>query len=160
MESRLDAASGPGGWGCGPMASGAVFSHAMAMRTSTRHFADLAASAHQLQRAAGFFQHHASARDSVQNLPAALAHVEEALDRLSTGMTLAAHAVEDWSDAGTEGEAARDAHELRWHLFHLASRLKGGQERCVEPRRLARTLLEHERADGELPTATASTAAV
>ena len=128
------------------MASDVVFSHAMAMRTSARHFADLAASAHQLQRAAGFFQQHASARDSVANLPVALAHVEEALDRLSAGMTIAAHAV--------EGDPAPDASALRWHLFHLASRLKGSQESCVEPRRLSRTLLARERADGGAPSAT------
>lgn len=114
------------------------------MKTSALDLADIAASAHHLQRAAGHFQQHASAEDTVANLPVALAHLEEALDRLATGVTMAAHAVEAWppgppSPAGAE--ESPDARALRWHLFHLASRLRGTQESCVEPRRWARTLL-------------------
>jgi hypothetical protein len=131
------------------------------MKTSARHCADLAASAHQLQRAAGFFQQHASARDTVANLPVALAHVEEALDRLATGMTIAAHAVEEWPPyAGPERdvEESPGAHALRWHLFHLARRLRGAQDSCVDPRRMARTLLEHARTAHTADGKTASTA--
>jgi len=130
------------------------------MKTSARHFADIAASAHQLQRAAGFIQQHASADDAVSNLPVALAHVEEALDRLAAGMTIAAHAVEAWppySGAERQVEESPEAQALRWHLFHLASRLKGTQESCVEPRRFARTLLDQGlqqlAADGKAPSA-------
>lgn len=126
------------------MAPGATRAHAAVMKTSTSQCTDLATSAHQLQRAAGFFQQHASAEDAVPNLPVALAHVEEALDRLATGMMIAAHAVEAWTpDGGGERpvEETEEARALRWHLFHLASRLKGTQQSCVEPRRFARTLL-------------------
>ena len=142
------------------MAAGAGGPHAATMKISARHFTDIAASAHQLQRAAGFIQQHASADDAVANLPVALAHVEEALDRLATGMTIAAHAVEAWppySGAERQAEENPEARALRWHLFHLASRLKGTQESCVEPRRFARTLLDQESqqpaADGEAPSA-------
>lgn len=114
------------------------------MKPSAPQFADIAASAHQLQRAAGYFQQHASAEDTVSNLPVALAHLEEALDRLATGVTMTAHAVEAWPPrppASAGVEEAPEVRALRWHLFHLASRLKGTQESCVEPRRWARTLL-------------------
>jgi hypothetical protein len=46
----------------------------------------LADSAHELQRAAGHVQQHAAASDQVPALGATLAHIEEALDRLSVGM--------------------------------------------------------------------------
>ena len=53
-------------------------------------FAD---SAQQLQRTAGWFQQRASDSDAVTVLPAALAHMEAALDHLSTAMVKAAQAV-------------------------------------------------------------------
>ena len=112
------------------------------MKTTAPSFADLAASAHQLQRAAGHFQQHASTEDTVANLPVALAHLEEALDRLANGVRGHRHAVEAWPPPSEEDvEESPEARALRWHLFHLASRLRGTQESCVEPRRWARTLL-------------------
>jgi hypothetical protein len=111
--------------------------HGVGMPLFTSQYTDVAASAHQLQRAAGHFQRTASSEDTVANLPVALAHIEEALDRLATGVTMAAQAVE-------EPDASPEARALQWHLFHLASRLRGAQETCVGPRRWARTfLLEH-----------------
>ena len=46
----------------------------------------LADRAHELQRAARHAQKHAAASDHVPELGAALAHIEEALDRLSVAM--------------------------------------------------------------------------
>jgi hypothetical protein len=67
---------------------------------------NIAESAHELQRAAGWFQKRASDPGAVAALPAALAHVEEALDRLATAMVKAAQAVEDVADdSGAEGGA-------------------------------------------------------
>src|SRR3954471_20489438 len=110
----------PPEWGCGPMAGDVAGSHPGAMKTSAPHVTDLAASAHQLQRAAGRFQQQASTHNAVADLPIALAHVEEALDRLATGITIAAHAVEAWppSLSDPEVEETPEARALRWHLFH------------------------------------------
>ena len=103
-----------------------------------------ATGAYQVQRAAGDVLRDASAPDAVPTLPVALAHLEEALDRLSTSMVLAAQAVEDWPGAA-ETDAptlSSDARALRWHLYHLATRLRGAEGACPDARRWARQLLD------------------
>ena len=56
----------------------------------------LAASAHQLQRAAGAVQTQAANPDAVPAHELALAHVEETVDRLAVAMEQMANAVADW----------------------------------------------------------------
>jgi hypothetical protein len=129
------------------MAGPEATAHGEQMPLLLRKRPELAASAHQMQRAAGEVLRDTSAPDAVPALPAALAHLEEALDRLSTSMVKAAQAVEEWPD-GAEGDAAAlssDARALRWHLFHLATRLQGAEDACPEARRWARRLLDAER---------------
>ena len=53
----------------------------------------LKAGAHELQQAAGKVLKHACAAEDPQTLGVALAHIEEALDRLSVAMLQAANAV-------------------------------------------------------------------
>jgi hypothetical protein len=105
---------------------------------------ELAATAYQLQRAAGDVVRDASAPGAVEALPVALAHVEEALDRLSTSMVKAAQAVEEWPDAaeGGTGTLSSDARALRWHLLHLATRVRGAQDACPDARRWARKVVD------------------
>jgi hypothetical protein len=116
-----------------------------AMIRSTRQHRDIAASAHQLQRTAGYMQQNASEPDAVPALPTALAHLEEALERLSTGAVKAAQAVEDWAletDPSADADAlSPEARALRWHLFHLAARLRSAGDACPDTRRWARDLL-------------------
>ncbi len=112
---------------------------------------DIASSAHQLQRAAGHVQQRASGPGAVTALPAALAHLEEALERLATGAIRSAQAVEDWESepgATLDGEAlSPPARALRWHLFHLSARLRGAQDACPDARRWARELLREPGVD-------------
>jgi hypothetical protein len=105
---------------------------------------DLADSAHELQRAAGHLQRNASRPDTVEVLPTALAHLEEALERLATAASVAAGAVEEHeapdaraADPDVLSPAAR---ALRWHLAHLAARLRAAGEACPDTRRWAREL--------------------
>ena len=115
------------------------------MLPSLQSHHDIADSAHQLQRVAGALQQRASNRDTVPALPSALAHLEEALDRLATSMVKTAQTVEEWTqDAEAELDSGADspgARALRWHLFHIASRLRGAHDAFPEARRWARTLL-------------------
>ena len=115
------------------------------MHVSLQRGHDIADSAHQLQRAAGAVQQRASSQDAVPALPSALAHLEEALDRLATSMVKTAQAVEDWAggaDADLDrDELSPDARALRWHLFHIAARLRGAEAACPDARRWARELL-------------------
>ena len=106
-----------------------------------RHQDDIATGAHQLQRAAGRIQQLASEPGAVTALPAALAHLEEALERLATGSLKAAQAVEDWALEAEGPALGPDARALRWHLFHLSARLRGAEEACPDARRWARELL-------------------
>jgi hypothetical protein len=106
---------------------------------------DLADSAHQLQRAATAFERCASSRETVPALPSALAHLEEALDRIVTSMAKTAQALEE-SAGTTDVDVARDtlppeARALRWHLFHIAARIRGAQDACPDARQWARALL-------------------
>jgi hypothetical protein len=106
---------------------------------------DIADSAHELQRAASAFHTRASSRETVPALPSALADLEEALNRLAAGMAKTAHALEAWAGT-TDVDIDRDtlppdARALRWHLSHIAVRLRGAQDACPEARRWAHTLL-------------------
>jgi hypothetical protein len=114
------------------------------MPLTFNHRRDLAAGAYQLQRAAGDVLRDASAPDAVPELPVALAHLEEALDRLSTSMVKTAQAVEEWPGAAEAdgGTLSSDARALRWHLFHLATRLRGAQDTLPDARRWAQQLLQ------------------
>jgi hypothetical protein len=49
-----------------------------------------------LRRAAGELQRWAGNPDAVPGLPVTLAHVEDGLDRLASGLQLMARSVEDW----------------------------------------------------------------
>src|SRR4051794_32096512 len=106
----------------------------------------IAASTFELRRAAGHFEQRASAAGAVPALPLALADVEKALERLATGAVKAAQAVEDWSGKDTHSPEAR---ALRWHLFHLAARLRGAEDSCPDARRSARALLDQHDTAGE-----------
>jgi hypothetical protein len=105
---------------------------------------DIADSAHELQRAASAFQQRASGRETVPALPTALAQLEQALDRLAAGMARTAQALEE--RAGTTDvdldALPPDARALRWHLFHIAARLRCAQDACPDARRWAGTLLD------------------
>lgn len=111
------------------------------MTSILRSRTSIADSAHDLQRAAGDIQQRASGPDTVPALPVALAHVEEALDRLATSMVKTAEAVQEWAGEPTPDALAPDARAARWHLFHLATRIRGAQEACPDARRWARELL-------------------
>lgn len=109
--------------------------------------------AHEVQRAAGSLQEHASGRTTVLALPTALAHLEEALDRLATSMLKTAQAVEEWECATAperdDTTLSPNARALRWHLFHLANRIRGAQDACPDTRRWARELLLQLPADAD-----------
>jgi hypothetical protein len=81
---------------------------------------------------------------SAHRIPITLSHLEEALERLSTGAVKLAQAVEDWN--GEPDALPPEARALRWHLFHLASRLRGAQEACPETRRWAREVVPQDAA--------------
>jgi hypothetical protein len=108
------------------------------MDRSLQRNQNIAASTFELRRAAAHFEQRASAADAVAALPLALADVEKALERLATGAVKASQAVEDWSGKGTLSPEAR---ALRWRLFHLAARLRGAEDACLDARRSARELL-------------------
>ena len=117
----------------------------MGMHVSNESTTNIAGSAYQLQRAAGRMQQRASGPETVPALPTTLSHLEEALDRLATGTVKLAQAVEDWSP---ESEPLPpEARALRWHLFHLASRLRGAQEACPSTRRWAREMVSEPRSE-------------
>jgi hypothetical protein len=123
------------------------------MQLSLRNRPELATGAYQLQRAAGDVLRDASAPDAVPALPVALAHLEEALDRLSISVVKTAQAVEEWP-AAAETETATlspEARALRWHLFHLATRLRSAQDACPETRGWARRLLHDVRGNPPTP---------
>lgn len=118
------------------------------MVTSHEYNDSIAASTFELRRAAEHFQQRASAPGALAALPLALADVEKALERLATGAVKAAEAVEDSSTDGLSPEARA----LRWHLFHVAARLRGAEGAFPEARRWARELLAQDgTADDEEP---------
>ena len=126
------------------MAARDFVAHGVRMPISLRNHPEFAKGAYELQRAAGGVFRDASAPDAVPALPVALAHLEEALDRLSVSMIKTAHAVEEWSGAAeTDTDSlSPDARALRWHLFHVAARLRGAQDAFPDARRWAGKLLD------------------
>ena len=106
----------------------------------------LADSAHELQRAAGHVQKHAAASDQVPALAATLAHIEEALDRLSVGMLQMANGVVEWSaeqDPSVDEDALPPpAQALCFHLRAVADALRAPRDACSSSRTWTRRLLE------------------
>ena len=105
----------------------------------------LADSAHELQRAAGHVQKHAAASDQVPALGATLAHIEEALDRLSVGMLQMANGVIEWSaeqdPAVDEDSLPPPAQALCFHLRLAAERLREPQLACQASRLWTRRMI-------------------
>lgn len=105
----------------------------------------LADSAHELQRAAGHVLKHAAASDQVPALGATLAHIEEALDRLSVGMLQMANGVVEWSaeqDASVDEDALPPpAQALCFHLRAVADALRAPRDACSSSRIWTRRLL-------------------
>lgn len=105
----------------------------------------LATSAHQLQRAGGTLQSHAGSPNAVPTHAVALAHVEEALDRMAIAMEQMANAVADWcgqrSVVFEEAALPPEARGVRWHLQSTAQRLRDSEEACATSREWTRRLL-------------------
>jgi hypothetical protein len=106
----------------------------------------LAASAYELQRAAGHVQKHAAASDQLPALGATLAHIEEALDRLSVGMLQMANGVVEWSadqDPSVDEDALPPpAQALCFHLRAVAAALRAPRDACTSSRMWTRRLLD------------------
>ena len=101
----------------------------------------LKAGAHELQRAAGKVLTHASAAEDPHTLGVALAHIEEALDRLSVGMLQAANAVTvGHSDSADGSRLEPSADALCFHLRRMAERLREPQLACQSSRFWTRRL--------------------
>jgi hypothetical protein len=109
------------------------------------HGHHLAASAHQLQRAAGTLQKHAASPDAVPTLAATLAHVEESVDRLAVAMEQMANAVTDWcvepGSVADETALPPEARALRWHLQSVADELRAAEDACGASRDWTHRLL-------------------
>ena len=114
------------------------------LELSDRNLA-LAASAHELQRAAGAVQTHAANPDAVPTHELTLAHVEEAVDRLAVAMEQMANAVADWcgqpSAIVEENALPPEASALRWHLQSVADELRAAEIACASSRDWTRRLL-------------------
>ncbi len=72
---------------------------------------------------------------------------------------MTAQTVDEWTEEA-EAELDCDAHSpdaraLRWHLFHIASRLRGAHDAFPEARRWARALLVGPPEEEPLPEAVA-----
>lgn len=106
----------------------------------------LADSAQELQRAAGHIQMQAAAADQVPVLGVTLAHIEEALDRLSVGMLQMADGVVEWSTEqgapGDEDTLPPQARALCFHLRAAADALRAPRDACASSRYWTRRLLE------------------
>jgi hypothetical protein len=106
----------------------------------------LADSAHELQRAAGHVQKHAAAADQVPALGVTLAHVEEALDRLSVGMLQMVNRVVEWSatqgPSTDEDALSPEARALCFHLRAVADALRAPRDACTSSRIWTRRLLD------------------
>lgn len=104
----------------------------------------LAGGAHQLQRAAGTLQAQSGNPDAVPTHAIALAHVEEALDRIAVAMGQMANAVTEW--CGEPGGVVEEnllppeARALRWHLQAAADTLREAEVACTVSREWARRL--------------------
>ena len=111
------------------------------------HTHALQRSAYELQREAGNLVKHAGGAASMPTLSITLAHLEEALDRLSVGMLLAARAVatsrERNADAN-EGTLPPEADALCFHLRRTAETLRGPEAACEASRMWTRRVAEIE----------------
>jgi hypothetical protein len=128
------------------MAQAAVALHAVHMRRlHSNPNRALTSSAHELQQAAGTLQSHAARADGVPTYGIALAHVEEAVDRLSVSLDQMAIAVAEWCggpDAVVEEPALPpEARALRWHLQAAATHLRTAEAACSASRDWTRRLL-------------------
>jgi hypothetical protein len=102
----------------------------------------LTAGAHELQRAAGKVLKHACAAEDPETLGIALAHIEEALDRLSVGMLRAASVVSRGLDDPADGSHLDPSAEaLCFHLRLAAERLREPQLACQSGRFWTRRML-------------------
>jgi hypothetical protein len=118
----------------------------------------LKAGALELQRAAGKVLKHACAAEDPDALGIALAHIEEALDRLSVGMLQAANAVTAaHSDEPDGSHLDPSADALCFHLRRMAERLREPQLACQSGRTWTRRMVAAGERD--LPVATARRAA-
>jgi hypothetical protein len=100
--------------------------------------------AHELQQAAGKVLKHACAAEDPETLGIALAHIEEALDRLSVGMLQAANAV----TAGAH-HPGPDAGALCFHLRRTAERLHEPVLACQSSRYWARRMIPLGGSEGD-----------
>jgi hypothetical protein len=112
---------------------------ASGMDISLDHEPNIATSTFELRRAATHFRQGASAPGVVAGLPLALTDIETTLERLADGLVEAADAVEPSTEA-----LSPEARTLRWHLFHLAARLRSTADTAPDARRSARTLLDRQ----------------
>lgn len=142
-------------WSLGPIENRSVDGHDLVMDSNTAAASPLsspAASAHALQRAAGALQKHAMSTLAVDTLPVTVAHVQEALDRLSVGMEQMANAVAEWSgeyDSHVADDALQpEARALRWHLRSIARELRASRDACSGSREWSRRLLDGHRHAG------------
>ena len=120
-------------------------------RANVGHERGLRRSAYELQRAAGGVLRHASGGESVPALAITLAHVEEALDRLSVGMHQLARAVATSGDPETdlhERNLGPEARALCSHLRALTETLRASQDACQSSRMWTRRLLAEENRPG------------
>ncbi len=102
----------------------------------------LKAGAHELQRAAGRVLAHASAAEDPETLGVALAHIEEALDRLSVGMLQAANAVTTaHTESADDSHMEPSAEALCFHLRRTADRLREPQLACQSSRLWTRRMI-------------------
>ena len=105
----------------------------------------VAATASRLRRAAGELQQWAGSPDAVPSVPLTLAHVEDALDRLATGMQLMARSVDGWcgEDGAIPGENALhpEARALSHQLRAIADTLIDARDACPATCEWARRLL-------------------
>jgi hypothetical protein len=120
----------------------------------------LAASAHELQRAASDLQEHASHADDMPTLELSLAHVEAALDCLSVGMFHIADAVvEGCGDEGLlvdESSIPPQARGLWLHLRAVADSLRAPKQACASSRIWTHRLLD-TRSEGQHETSLSAT---
>jgi hypothetical protein len=122
-------------------------------RQSSHAERSLAASAHELHRAARDLQKRAPDADDIPMLETSLAHVEGALDRLSVSMLQIADAVVEWcGDEGAADESSLppQARALCFHLRAVADGLRAPELACASSRLWTHRLLntrseaEHE----------------
>src|SRR5829696_7180207 len=141
--------------------------HDAAMHAIRRDPADdagLKTSAYELQRAAGRIQSHACDAGATAGPETTLAHVEEALDRLSIGILKMAEAVTDScgdpAGAADESVLPPEARALQFHLRKAATALRVPQDGCASSRIWTRRLLDAGRDTAGAGNVTASTLAL